>query len=165
MRNDLLEKSVSKFGLPSCNRCGSCAAVCPMRVVYPDFDSKYAPRTIIARLMLSSALGRDVQMTDLLDDEGLWMCLTCEACLNVCPEGVKFRDFVEHLREAALEKNLTGRFALCSRCARPYLPKVVVEALGRYLPDEESRELLSTCPKCRSRACGRRILPRGALRH
>jgi Fe-S oxidoreductase len=135
-----------------------------MRKIYPGFDSRYAPRITIARLLLSNALNPALKLTDLLEDDGLWMCLTCEACVEVCPQEVQFRDFVEHLREVALELGLHERFARCSRCGKPYLPKVVVEALGKYLPDEESRELLLTCPRCRRRAYSRRLFPLTALR-
>lgn len=156
MRNGSLTDSAAKFGLLHCDRCGSCSAVCPMREFYPDFSRRFAPRSIIARLRLRNAVS-PVDLAELLDDKGLWMCLACEACLNVCPQGVEFRDFVEHLRTAAIELGLSDRFAKCDCCNRPYLPREVIEALGRHLPDEESSELLKTCPKCRRRAYGRRV--------
>lgn len=157
MRNSTLKECASRFGLPRCYRCGACTAACPMRKIYPDFAPEYAPRTAIARLLLTSALNPATQLTDLLDDNGLWMCLACDACIEICPQEVELRDFVTHLRQLALDMGLRERFAECARCDRPYLPKVAVEALGRYLPEEESRALLTTCPKCRPRAYSQKL--------
>lgn len=157
MRNDTLKQSAAQFGLLRCYRCGACTAACPMRKIYPNFALEYAPRTTIARLLLTGALNPVTQLADLLDEDGLWMCFTCDVCLEVCPQEVEFRDFVEHLRQLALDMGLRERFAECTRCGRPYLPKVAVEALRRYLPDEESRALLTTCPKCRPRAYSQKL--------
>jgi Fe-S oxidoreductase len=164
MRSGTMAEAASRFGLTRCDRCGSCAAVCPMREVYPDFARRFAPRSTIARLRLTDALDGGREIGALIDDRGLWLCLTCDACLNVCPQGVEFRDFVEHLRKLALESGMSGRFTECSRCGRPYLPKEVVQALGQYLPDDESREMLLTCPKCRRREYSRKLRPPGIER-
>ena len=159
MRSDTTTGTAARFGLTRCDRCGSCAAVCPMREVYPDFARRFAPRSTIARLRLADALDSSREIGTYIEDKGLWLCLTCDACINVCPQGVEFRDFVEHLRKMALETGMSDRFAQCSRCDRPYLPKEVVEALGQYLPDDESREMLLVCPKCRRREYSRKLRP------
>ncbi len=157
MRSGTMAETAIRFGLTRCDRCGSCAAVCPMREVYPDFARRFAPRSTIARLRLADALDGNSEIAALIDDRGLWLCLSCDACINVCPQGVKFRDFVEHLRTLALEAGMSDRFAQCSRCGMPYLPKEVAEALAQFLPDDESREMLLTCPKCRRREYSRKL--------
>lgn len=159
MRNGTITESAARFGLTRCDRCGSCAAVCPMREVYPDFARRFAPRSTIARLRLADALNGNRELAALIDDRGLWLCLTCDACINVCPQGVEFRDFVEYLRKLALEAGMSDRFVQCAQCGKPYLPREVVEALGRYLPNDESREMLLTCPKCRRREYSRKLRP------
>jgi len=156
-KDEILNGFFEEFGLTNCDRCGSCAAVCPMREVYPDFARRFAPRSTIARLGLQRALNLNGKLEYLLDEGGLWMCLTCEACANVCPQGVQFKDFVEQLRREALALGMSDRFAACSACGRPYLPKVALEALGAYLPEGDAKELLSTCPGCRRREYSRKI--------
>jgi len=155
MHPNALKESASKFGLTNCDRCGSCAAICPMREVYPDFSRRFSPRSTIARLRLKSAAFKP-SLTELLEDAGLWMCLACEACLNVCPQGVEFRDFVAHARELALREGMEERFARCTRCDTPYLPAMVVKALEKYLPEGEPRETLYLCPRCRRRVASRK---------
>jgi Fe-S oxidoreductase len=160
MPENWLKDSTAQHGLHRCDRCGSCVAVCPMREVYPGFARRFAPRTTITRLRLNGVSGGNGELAEALGDEALWMCLACEACLNVCPQGVNYRDFVEDMRRRALEAGMSGLFAECSRCGRPYLPRQVVEALRKYLPGEESRELLTTCPKCRKRVYSMKVKPR-----
>lgn len=153
MPENSIKESAEKFGLHQCDRCGTCAAVCPMREVYPDFNRRFAPRSTIARLRIKNALAPS-NIEELLEDNGLWMCLACEACLNTCPQGVEFRNFVENIRDTVLKAGKHDKFSSCSCCGKTYLPKLVVEALGRYFSESEERDFLLYCPKCRRRAQG-----------
>ena len=71
MHKPTLKELAGQFGLLRCNRCGACSAACPMRKVYPDFDSRYAPRITIARLLLSDALNGTKKLHDFLDEAGI----------------------------------------------------------------------------------------------
>ncbi|MHA2328459.1 MAG: (Fe-S)-binding protein, partial [Candidatus Hodarchaeales archaeon] len=67
----------------SCFQCGSCTGTCPLRKV-----SKYNPREIIHAALLGKTLKED----------DLTTCLTCAQCLEVCPQGINFPEFIRLTR-------------------------------------------------------------------
>ncbi len=67
-----------------CMDCGKCSSACPL----------CGPGGVTPRRIVQGAL-RDFEG----DTRGTRACLTCGACEERCPEGVKFIDFVRGLRE------------------------------------------------------------------
>ncbi|MCX8178085.1 MAG: hypothetical protein N3F10_07330 [Candidatus Bathyarchaeota archaeon] len=33
-----------------------------------------------------------------LSSDEIWLCLSCQACMGICPAGIKFQDFMNVLR-------------------------------------------------------------------
>ena len=72
-----------------CFQCGLCTASCPWNVV----------RTFMPhRMICESRYG----LVD-LEDEGWWMCTTCDQCVSRCPRGVAITDILGAVRKILLD--------------------------------------------------------------
>ena len=76
-----------------CFTCGTCTAACPVAEVHEDYD----PRRIIRMCILG--MKKEVLSSDLL-----WMCSRCYTCYALCPQGVKFSDVIDVLRDMAIKQ-------------------------------------------------------------
>ncbi|HHE39071.1 MAG TPA: heterodisulfide reductase [Candidatus Cloacimonetes bacterium] len=76
-----------------CFTCGTCTASCPVAEVNEEYD----PRRIIRMCILG--MKKEVLSSDLL-----WMCSRCYTCYALCPQGVKFTDVIEVLRDMAMKE-------------------------------------------------------------
>jgi heterodisulfide reductase subunit D len=72
------------FNIGSCIGCGHCTFACPAS----HFERNFSPRGTAESFILHG-----------IDDLDLWSCLTCKACMTVCPEGVEFPNFMQTVRE------------------------------------------------------------------
>lgn len=61
-----------------CFNCGTCISVCPA--------AEGNPPLLIRRLVRMILLGLE---EELLDDETAWACVSCNQCMDACPQGVK----------------------------------------------------------------------------
>lgn len=76
-----------------CFACGICTASCPIREV----DSRYNPRKIIRMVLLG--------MKDrLLRSDFIWLCSSCYACSERCPQGVRFTDVMNAIKNLAVKE-------------------------------------------------------------
>lgn len=75
-----------------CMMCGKCSASCPS---YDEME--YHPHQFVK--MVESG---DIE--PLLESESLYRCLTCFACVDRCPRGVKPANVVEAVRLAAVRR-------------------------------------------------------------
>lgn len=94
-KNLELEKiyeSSLKALLKHCYQCGRCSSVCQLSKV-----QKYAPSRII-QLILEGFEDK------LLESGVLWDCLTCNSCLQNCPQNINFADIVRVARYKMIEK-------------------------------------------------------------
>lgn len=75
--------------LKLCYQCGMCTATCPWNQVrsFP-----------VRRLIHQAQLG----LTD-FEDEDVWLCATCKACVDRCPRGVEVTDIMRALRRVIVE--------------------------------------------------------------
>jgi Fe-S oxidoreductase len=79
---------IERFNIEDCTRCrNECADACP---VYRRYGTGH-PQQLAHRLLESGAAG-------IGDHRLLWECVTCAACTEACPYGVRFADFVRELR-------------------------------------------------------------------
>jgi heterodisulfide reductase subunit C len=76
-----------------CFACGICTASCPIREV----DERYNPRKIIRMVLLG--------MKDrVLKNDFIWFCSTCYACTERCPQGVRFTDVINAIKNLAVKE-------------------------------------------------------------
>tara|TARA_Y100000590_G_scaffold60070_4_gene63920 strand:- start:5734 stop:7803 length:2070 start_codon:yes stop_codon:yes gene_type:complete len=88
----------------SCTVCGRCTEVCPQNIV----GRKLSPMHIVQGIKsYSSEVGKfkvsdDVESNDILNStiekEDIWDCLTCGACIEICPVGVDQVDTIVDIR-------------------------------------------------------------------
>lgn len=67
-----------------CYQCGLCTGSCPWNLV----------RSFIPRKMIHEA---QLGLTD-LEEEDIWLCVSCRACVQVCPRGVEIIDIMRASR-------------------------------------------------------------------
>jgi len=75
--------------LKLCYQCGLCSGTCPWNLV---------KSFIVRRIMHQGQLG----LID-FEDEDMWQCATCRACVQVCPRGVEIIDVMRAVRRAISE--------------------------------------------------------------
>lgn len=126
-------------GIYGCVECGRCVASCPMQEMYPHFSFEMSPRGMIRKCLLDEGV---------LTDESLWYCTECNACTDVCPEGVSCRDLVKGLRAIALDIGLVKNVRLCSSCGAPFAAAPVLEYVLQRL-GEKAFSTVDLCPSCR----------------
>jgi heterodisulfide reductase subunit C len=93
-----LEGLLDRDGMPYCHQCSRCTSACPAALATGVFN----PRLIILCLLL----GEDLKD---LEDEVIWMCLTCHSCEEACPKGVRVAGIINDLRNEAFGKGKAPR--------------------------------------------------------
>ncbi len=91
-----------RLDLDCCVSCGRCDEICPARMAH---EERFAPRQLIARLK-ESVEGIDgtepARLGDLVgsafDEEFIWQCRTCTACMEVCPALIEHVDTLMEIR-------------------------------------------------------------------
>lgn len=93
-----------RLDLDACVSCGRCDEVCPAYLADPDY---FSPRQLIARMKTqldeADAAGADEgEKADIVggafDEEFIWHCRTCGACVEVCPAMIEHVDTLVELR-------------------------------------------------------------------
>ena len=102
-----LDALAQRCGVFLCVECGKCSAVCPMADLYDDYRYEISPRGIIEHALLGLPFD---------DDGSVWSCLTCDTCTDLCPQGVKIRDYVVGVRETQMADGLHDHAAFCEKC-------------------------------------------------
>jgi heterodisulfide reductase subunit C len=77
-----------------CLECGKCSGGCPNGHI---FD--YTPRKIIQLVKLGDA-------ETLMAMDALWICLSCQLCLDRCPSGIDIPAILDYMREKACRENV-----------------------------------------------------------
>jgi heterodisulfide reductase subunit C len=120
-----------------------------MGEIFDDFSYEVSPRGVIEAVLIEGAV-------ETLNTDGFWFCLTCDLCTNLCPAGVRFRDFVEAIRCIAIESGMTEQSLFCRNCGAYLWPGHTVKYLKQTL-GEASEELLTLCPTCRQYGFGEKV--------
>lgn len=76
--------------LLNCFACGKCSAVCPVSEVNEEFK----PRKIIHMILLG-------MKEEVLNNEFIWLCATCDSCSFRCPQEVRMADIMSVVRKIA----------------------------------------------------------------
>ena len=77
-----------------CYQCGLCTATCPWNTV----------RSFLVRKTMHQA---QLGLPD-FEDEDMWLCVTCKACVDQCPRGVEIIDVWRAFRRAIVELGIGG---------------------------------------------------------
>jgi heterodisulfide reductase subunit C len=75
----------------TCYQCGKCSAGCPMAS-----ESDLRPHQVMRRVMYGTR-------EQALQDESIWLCLTCETCSARCPNGCDPARVIDAVREIAIQ--------------------------------------------------------------
>jgi heterodisulfide reductase subunit C len=78
----------------TCYQCGKCSAGCPMAS-----ESDLRPHQVMRRVVYGSR-------ERALQDESIWLCLTCETCSARCPNGCDPASVIDALREISIESGM-----------------------------------------------------------
>jgi Fe-S oxidoreductase/nitrate reductase gamma subunit len=92
-----------RLDLDACISCGRCEEVCPAYMADKDY---FTPRQLVSRLKKSldeaAASGKDAEIADIVgkafDEEFIWHCRTCGACMEICPASIDHVDTLMELR-------------------------------------------------------------------
>jgi heterodisulfide reductase subunit C len=76
-----------------CFACGICTASCPIR----EIDERYNPRRIIRMVLLG-------MKERVLSSDFIWFCSSCYACTERCPQGVRFTDVMNAIKNLAVKE-------------------------------------------------------------
>lgn len=87
-----LVKRISGVNPRKCMKCGKCTAACP---AYDEMD--YHPHQFVDMV----ETGR---LEELMNSKGIYMCLSCFACLERCPRSVEPAKLIEAVRLAVVRQ-------------------------------------------------------------
>lgn len=76
-----------------CFGCGTCTASCPVREV----TDRYNPRRIIHMTLLGLR-------EEVLSSDFVWLCSTCYACQERCPQDVRITDLMHAIKNVAVRE-------------------------------------------------------------
>ncbi len=86
--------------LLKCFQCSTCTASCPVQPINRAFN----PRRIIRRATLG--------VKEVLADPAIWLCSTCYACNERCPQQVHISDVMHALQNLAVAEGYAPEVAL-----------------------------------------------------
>ncbi len=89
---ELLDCSEAQ-GISACFMCRTCSSSCPIATLEKGFDPVKLIRMCLYGLW-----------DQLLRDPTLWLCTSCYACQERCPQGIKIADFITVLKNLAVKK-------------------------------------------------------------
>ena len=80
-------------GFKACYACGTCSASCPIQ----DVNSRFNPKRIIRMVLLG-------MREEVLKNDFIWLCSSCYACQERCPQGVSITELMTALKNMAFKE-------------------------------------------------------------
>ncbi|MDJ0273460.1 MAG: heterodisulfide reductase-related iron-sulfur binding cluster [Aigarchaeota archaeon] len=116
---------MEKLGLDACTDCGRCEAACPAHAAGTPLSPRDIVQKLRRQLWRSDGLDEDVFASGLIDEEEVWACTTCSACIEACPVLIRPMDYILEMRraltlEGKLDKRKTAMLTNLSRYGNPY---------------------------------------------
>jgi Fe-S oxidoreductase len=102
-----------------CLECGKCTSICPVTTHFQNFS----PRLLVKKALLDFE-------DDLLKDENIWQCTTCNLCNEVCPSDVLMPEFIRSIR---VEARNVGNKGVAAHCDVP-------NALSRLMANDNIKQ-------------------------
>lgn len=94
MSSGLGQGSYAVLDFTHCYHCGRCSAACPAGLTGP-----FRPR----KLLLLAQLDPERLLSPGSESDLIWECTTCNACVDLCPQGVKPPEAIVFLRSRLVE--------------------------------------------------------------
>ena len=85
-------KRISGVNPRTCMKCGKCSGACP---AYDEMD--YHPHQFVDMV-------ENGRLEELMNSKGIYMCLSCFACLERCPRSVEPAKLIEAVRLAVIRQ-------------------------------------------------------------
>ena len=85
-------KRISGVNPRKCMKCGKCSAACP---AYDEMD--YQPHRFVDMV-------ENGRLEELMNSKGIYMCLSCFACMERCPRSVEPAKLIEAVRLAVVRQ-------------------------------------------------------------
>ena len=85
-------KRISGVNPRKCMKCGKCTASCP---AYDEME--YHPHQFVDMV-------ENGRIEELMNSRGIYMCLSCFACVERCPRSVEPAQLIEAVRTAVIRK-------------------------------------------------------------
>ena len=85
-------KRISGVNPRKCMKCGKCSGACP---AYDEMD--YHPHQFVDMV-------ENGRIEELMNSRGIYMCLSCFACLERCPRSVEPAKLIEAVRLAVIRQ-------------------------------------------------------------
>jgi len=106
----LLPGSYQFHNVDACIMCGACVAACTTHEVSKGFlgPAALAKADRFLADPRESAASKRMRLTELDKDNGIWDCVRCNFCVQVCPKDVKPMEAIIRLRRAALDAGLVS---------------------------------------------------------
>ncbi|HAI70131.1 MAG TPA: succinate dehydrogenase/fumarate reductase iron-sulfur subunit [Gammaproteobacteria bacterium] len=100
------QKEMAEFNyITDCILCSACFSACSTVKV----DDNYAGPLTIAKAYRFSVDARDSfrgMRIQAAMDQGLWSCVQCRKCINVCPKDTRPADSIRHMRRIAIDDGI-----------------------------------------------------------
>jgi len=88
-----IAKQAGGENIKLCFQCGTCSGTCPVRAI----NDKYNPRRIVRMALLG--MRKDVLCSDFI-----WLCSSCYACHERCPQNVRIPELMNAIRNIAIRE-------------------------------------------------------------
>jgi len=94
----------------ACIMCGACVAACTTHEVSKGFlgPAALAKADRFLSDPRESPAAKHARLSELEKDDGIWDCVRCNFCVQVCPKDVKPMEAIIRLRRAAIASGLTA---------------------------------------------------------
>ncbi|GAB4306155.1 MAG: CoB--CoM heterodisulfide reductase subunit C [Promethearchaeota archaeon] len=126
------ELIAGKPSLAYCFQCATCSGGCPVAL---KTGGKYNPRKIIQMSLLG--LGER-----LVEDPTIWLCSTCQKCVEYCPQRVDLTEIFTEIKNRAVRAGhrpdsfvTQGQAILSSGMAIPLSPAILRRRKQLNLPE------------------------------
>ena len=87
--------------LDSCTACGRCQEMCPAT----NTEKPLSPKAVILDLKKALYSKSQNNLTEVIPQETLWSCTTCNACVESCPVGIDQLTKIVDLRRTLITEN------------------------------------------------------------
>ena len=107
-------KRISGVNPRKCMKCGKCTASCP---AYEEME--YHPHQFVDMV-------ENGRIDELMESKGIYMCLSCFACVERCPRSVEPAKLIEAIRLAVIRQ----------QCKDHLRPEQIPQLLDEDMPQQ-----------------------------